>query len=153
MSQKWMVSNYSKNESRFSVMPNNEEHCADSLKRYGKSFSELHTWMDEPCLILGSQHRIYRHDPCVTPIEAKAIFGDLADHVCLDHIRLDETESRKCITTIWFQNTNFYDFESVLPVIKFTIQSNAGVLHFECEAVNISKDGKSRFTFVLVKRW
>jgi hypothetical protein len=134
-------------------MPNHEEHCADSLKRYGKSFSEIHRWMDEPCLILGSQHRIYRHDPYVTPSEAKAIFGDLADHVCLDHIRLDELESRKSITTIWFQNTNYYEIKSVLSVIKFTIQSPAGVSHFESEAVNISKDGKSRFTYILIKRW
>jgi hypothetical protein len=52
-------------------MPNHEEHCAESLRRYGKSFSELHSWMDEPSLILGAAHRQYRHDPYVTPIEAK----------------------------------------------------------------------------------
>jgi hypothetical protein len=134
-------------------MPNHDEHCADSLKRYGKSFSELHTWMDEPCLILGSQHRIYRHDPLVTPIEAKTIFGEGADHACLDHIRLDEIESRRSITTICLPNTNFYDFESVLPRIKFTIQSRSEVYNFECEAVSIGKDGKRRFTYILVKCW
>ena len=86
-------------------------------------------------------------------MEAKAIFGEGSDNACLDHIRLDELESRKSLTTIWFQNTNFYEVKSVLPVIKFTIQSHAGVSHFECEAVYISKDSKSRFTFILVKRW
>jgi hypothetical protein len=108
--------------------------------------------MDEPSLLLGAKHRIYRHDPCVTPREAKAIFGEGSDNACLDHIRLDELESRKCIATIWFPNTNFYDFESVLPVMKFTVQSPAEVFHFVTEAVKVSKDGKDRFTFVVVKR-
>jgi hypothetical protein len=76
-------------------MPNNEEHCKDSLRRYGKSFAELHAWMDEPCTILGATHRKYRHDPNTTPQEAKSLFGESADHACLDHIRLDALESRK----------------------------------------------------------
>lgn len=76
-------------------MPNHEEHCEDSLRRYGKTFSELHTWMDEPSTILGPNHRKYRHDPNTTPLEAKKIFGENADHVCLDHIRLDELDSRR----------------------------------------------------------
>jgi len=78
-----------------SFLPNHEEHCAESLKRYGKSFSELHSWMDEPSFLLGSSHRKYRHDPNFMPAEAKSIFGDFADHACLDHIRLDERENRK----------------------------------------------------------
>jgi hypothetical protein len=76
-------------------MPNHEAHCEDSLRRYGKTFSELHKWMDEPSAILGASHRKYRHDPNTTPREAKAIFGESADHACLDHIRLDELESRR----------------------------------------------------------
>jgi hypothetical protein len=76
-------------------MPNNKEHCEDSLRRYGKTFSELHTWMDEPSAILGANHRKYRHDPHTTPLEAKKLFGENADHACLDHIRLDELESRQ----------------------------------------------------------
>jgi hypothetical protein len=51
--------------------------------------------MDEPSTILGANHRRYRHDPHTTPQEAKAIFGYLADQACLDHIRLDELESRR----------------------------------------------------------
>jgi hypothetical protein len=76
-------------------MPNNEEHCEDSLRRYGKTFSELHKWMDEPSTILGASHRKYRHDPNATPLEAKKLFGENADHACLDHIRLDELETRR----------------------------------------------------------
>ena len=74
-------------------MPNNEEHSQESLKRYGKSFSELHKWMDEPSVILGANHRKYRHDPNTTPKEARQLFGENADNACLDHIRLDELES------------------------------------------------------------
>jgi hypothetical protein len=76
-------------------MPNNEEHSQESIRRYGKSFSELHKWMDEPSVILGANHRKYRHDPNTTPKEARALFGENADNACLDHIRLDELERRK----------------------------------------------------------
>jgi RNA polymerase subunit RPABC4/transcription elongation factor Spt4 len=76
-------------------MPNNAEHCEDSLRRYGKTFAELHRWMDEPSTLLGPTHRRYRHDPHTTPQEAKAIFGENSDNACLDHIRLDELESRR----------------------------------------------------------
>ncbi len=51
--------------------------------------------MDEPSAIMGANHRKYRHDPNITPKEAKAIFGENADNACLDHIRLDKLEKRK----------------------------------------------------------
>jgi len=76
-------------------MPSHKEHCEDSLKRYGKAFSELHRWMDEPSTILGPDHRKYRHDPNTTPYVARQLFGPLADQACLDHIRLDELEKRR----------------------------------------------------------
>ncbi len=76
-------------------MQNRKEHCAQSLKRYNRSFSELHRWMDEPSLHLSANHRKYRHDPNATPIEAKAVFGEGADNACLDHIRLDDLEVYK----------------------------------------------------------
>jgi hypothetical protein len=50
--------------------------------------------MDEPSTVLGASHRKYRHDPNTTPLEAKKIFGENADNACLDHIRLDELETR-----------------------------------------------------------
>jgi hypothetical protein len=76
-------------------MPSHEEHCQESLKRYGKSFSELHRWMDEPSTILGPHHRRQRHNPYTTPKITAELFGHLADQACFDHIRLDELESRR----------------------------------------------------------
>jgi len=70
-------------------MPSHEEHCQDSVRKYGKRFDDLHRWMDEPYEILGKRHRMYRHDPRTTPQEAKKLFGEYGDHACLDHIRLD----------------------------------------------------------------
>ncbi len=70
-------------------MPIHEPHCQDSLRKYGKRFDNMHTWMDEPCEILGKKHRMYRHDPYTTPQEAKRLFGIDAHHACLDHIILD----------------------------------------------------------------
>jgi predicted RNA-binding Zn-ribbon protein involved in translation (DUF1610 family) len=46
--------------------------------------------MDEPYDIGGKKHRIFRHNPEATPQEAKVLFGEFADHACLDHIRLDQ---------------------------------------------------------------
>jgi len=76
-------------------LPSHEEHCQESLRRYGKTFSELHRWMDEPSTIMGSKHRMHRHDPYKTPKVASALFGEYADQACLDHIRLDELERRR----------------------------------------------------------
>ena len=76
-------------------MPSHEEHCQDSLKKYGKRFDELHSWMDELSTLLIGGHRIYRHDPVATPPIAKEMFGELADQACLDHIRMDKEEKRK----------------------------------------------------------
>lgn len=74
-------------------MPSHEEHCQNSLKKYGGRFDELHRWMDEPCIVMGREHRMYRHDPYITPKEAKKIFGEYADQACLDHIILDWRKS------------------------------------------------------------
>lgn len=84
-------------------MPSHEKHCQDSLKKYGKRFDDLHSWMDETWEILGTQHRMYRHDPYTTPQEAKNIFGEYADHACLDHIVLDWRESPKRFNSIFKQ--------------------------------------------------
>lgn len=84
-------------------MPSHEEHCKDSLKKYGKPFGDLHSWMDGPSEILGTQHRMYRHDPYTTPQEAKKIFGEYADHACLDHIILDWRESPERFNSIFKQ--------------------------------------------------
>jgi TM2 domain-containing membrane protein YozV len=49
--------------------------------------------MDEPSEIMGSKHRMYRHDPYNTPKEARLLFGEYADEACLDHILLDRRSS------------------------------------------------------------
>lgn len=74
-------------------MPSREKHCQDSLRKYGKRFDDLHSWMDNPRQMLGRQHRMFRHDPKTTPQEAKTLFGEFADHACLDHIQLDMERS------------------------------------------------------------
>lgn len=104
-------------------MPSHEEHCRDSVRKYGKAFSDLHHWMDEPSTLLGKGHRVYRHDPIRTPPLAKKIFGELADQACLDHIRLDELESRRMQSqqpleltnqTEWFVNFLFPPLKDIL---------------------------------------
>ena len=102
-------------------LPSHEEHCEESFKKYGKTFSDLHRWMDEPSTLLGKGHRRYRHDPIQTPLLAKKLFGELADQACLDHIRLDELESRRnqqplelTDQTKWFVNFLFPPFEEII---------------------------------------
>ncbi len=83
-------------------MPNNKEHCEDSIKRYGYNFKEIHRWMDEPSNIIGKTHRKYRHDPHTTPKKAEQIFWNKVPEryrpyikdVVLDHIRLDKHQSQ-----------------------------------------------------------
>jgi len=76
-------------------MPSHEKHCQESLRKYGKRFDDLHSWMDEPRDIQGRAHRKFRHDPESTPQEARKLFGEFADHACLDHIRLDQMFSEE----------------------------------------------------------
>jgi hypothetical protein len=77
--------------------------------------------MDEPSTLFGKGHRRYRHDPIQTPLLAKKLFGELADQACLDHIRLDELESRRnqqplelTDQTKWFVNFLFPPFEEII---------------------------------------
>ena len=121
-------------------MPNHEEHCADSLKRYGRTFSEVHRWMDEPCSLLGSQHRIYRHDPFVTPKEAKTIFGENADNACLDHIELDELDSRQ-------KSIENKSFTEILPVV-ITVRYSGKRWRYECKGITQINEGKARFSYL-----
>lgn len=120
-------------------MPSHEEHCQDSLKRYGKRFDELHKWMDEPSTLLGPGHRKYRHDPNKTPQIAKALFGTLADQACLDHIRLDELESRR--KGIGWRGEIVYKMETdKLEVKVFRTCPNCGT-SYEDKLANCPKCG------------
>jgi hypothetical protein len=51
--------------------------------------------MDEPSQMLSGSHRKFRHDPNITPLETKKMFGENADNACLDHIFLDKATSRE----------------------------------------------------------
>ena|SRR3972149_3312694 len=80
-------------------MPNLEEHCKHSEKRYGVRGEDIHSWMDETSQIAGKSHRKYRHDLKSIPI-AIQIFGakygaDVVENIFLDHLKADSEESRK----------------------------------------------------------
>jgi len=84
-------------------MPSHEEHCQQSLRRYGFDFAEIHSWMDRPSLAYGIDHRKLNHDIYRTPYEAEKLFWDLVPEeqrenirwVVIDHIRLDAKTTRK----------------------------------------------------------
>lgn len=78
-------------------MPLHEEHCRHSEQRYGVRGDDIHTWMDEPSLIMGYSHREERHNPVRDAPMIIRIFGaeygdDLAKQIFLDHIYLDTKE-------------------------------------------------------------
>ena len=115
-------------------MPSHEEHCQESLKKYGERFDALHSWMDEPCNVQGKTHRMFRHDLIETPKEAKKLFGNLADHACLDHIRLDKKSSREAaVKTHAMFNSQAVLAEIEYNVLNEPIQSigNIGEIFFE----------------------
>lgn len=80
-------------------MPNHEEHCQHSFKRYGVRGDEIHAWIDEPSQIAGGSHRIHRHD--ITGLSTAIqlfgkIYGDeIVENIFLDHLKADSEESRR----------------------------------------------------------
>src|SRR3990170_4160872 len=77
-------------------MPNNEEHCEHSLKRYGVRGDDIHKFLDEPCRTMGQNHREYRHDTKTIKLVGE-VFGkkygrELAESIALDHITADHEE-------------------------------------------------------------
>jgi len=80
-------------------MPDHEEHCLHSEKRYGVRGDDIHRWIDEPSQVAGGSHRDYRHDldSLHTAIQ---MFGDeygteMVENIFLDHLRLDSREDRE----------------------------------------------------------
>ena len=74
-------------------MPNLEEHCKHSLKRYKIEGKEIHIWLDEPCRIFAGSHRQFRHDT-ETIMLAGNIFDKkygrvITENIALDHITMD----------------------------------------------------------------
>ena len=86
-------------------MPNLEEHCRRTLKRYGLEGRDVHAWLDEPSREYATAHRQFRHDTETIRL-AGEIFGkvygkSLAENIALDHIMVDhEEEIKRRNTTI-----------------------------------------------------
>ena len=80
-------------------MPNLEEHCQHSEKRYGVRGEDIHSWIDEPSQVAGGSHRDYRHD--LSSLQtAIQLFGELygvemVENIFLDHLKADSQEHRK----------------------------------------------------------
>lgn len=81
------------------IMPQHEEHCKNSEKRYGIRGEEIHTWMDEPSQVAGGSHRDFRHDlsSLQTAIQLfSGLYGtEMVENIFLDHLKADSAESRK----------------------------------------------------------
>jgi hypothetical protein len=93
-------------------MPNHEEHCLHSQRRYGIRGDEIHSWMDSPAREHGVFHRRFRHDPSSVRVVGD-IFGnkygkDLAEAVAWDHIFYDRE-----MTTL---NRNQYTPQNRVPL-------------------------------------
>lgn len=77
-------------------MPEHEEHCQHSFKRYGIRGDDIHTWMDEPSkIVIGASHRMFRHSYADLSM-AIQIFGEKygdknVENIFIDHLILDKT--------------------------------------------------------------
>ena len=80
-------------------MPNLEDHCQHSEKRYGVRDEEIHSWRDEPSQLAGGSHRDYRHDlsSLQTAIQlfSKLYGAEMVENIFLDHLKADSAEHRK----------------------------------------------------------
>jgi hypothetical protein len=70
-----------------------EQHCHESITRFGQSFEEVHRWLDE---FQGTpkyrmRHRRVRHHEAGIQ-EATALFGDVAAEAARQHIISDLKE-------------------------------------------------------------
>ena len=65
-----------------------KEHCADCVKELGEPFEEVHLWLDELFIILGTKHRDARHHlEGIEEIRKK--WGDKAARAAEIHILKD----------------------------------------------------------------
>ena len=74
-------------------MPKFEEHCAESVRLFGKPYAELHSWLDEfaGSERYGMRHRRVRHHQAGIN-EAVRIFGTDVGPVARQHIISDLQE-------------------------------------------------------------
>lgn len=80
-------------------MPEHEEHCLHSEKRYGIRGDEIHSWMDEPSSIAGVGHRQFRHGiedlPTAIQMFGRIYGEEMVENIFLDHLKADSEENRK----------------------------------------------------------
>jgi len=80
-------------------MPQHEEHCVHSERRYGVRGDDIHAWMDEPSRVSGASHRNYRHDlgslPTAIQMFGKIYGAETVENIFLDHLKADSEENRK----------------------------------------------------------
>lgn len=53
-------------------MPDLEEHCKHTYKRYGIEGRDIHQWMDDPSRKYSGKHRQFRHDTETIKLVARA---------------------------------------------------------------------------------
>ncbi len=86
-------------------MPSRRVHEMLDMLLFGKRYSWLHKWMDEPWKWLGKKHRIWRHDPWQTPLQALMISGGdwnaFVSAAC--HIVLDEDHVSPAILKLLYK--------------------------------------------------
>ncbi len=86
-------------------MPSRRVHEMLDMLLFGKRYSWLHRWMDEPYNRLGKKHRQIRHDPWKTPLEALIISGgDLNAYLsAAHHIILDQAHASPVIIELLYR--------------------------------------------------
>ena len=83
-------------------MPALKHHCKSSEKRTGKTYEDLHIWMDKPGEILEIDHRRVRHDLSYLE-EVREKWGvegvrEFLRHISEDYLDTAEKWGKKCAT-------------------------------------------------------
>lgn len=69
-------------------MPTFERHCSDCKAALGNEFPEVHKWLDEFFVKMGSRHRSVRHHEGGVE-EVRRMWGDEAAEAAAIHILAD----------------------------------------------------------------
>jgi len=116
-------------------MPNHNVHCAISKKRTGKSYSELHEWIDDQSFtkLCGVNHRRYRHHYTIKDENyIRRRWGDGAVIEWLFHIALDNLETaHKRAQKFGIEDKNYikiaFDGESRYIYSEFRVITEGGM--------------------------
>ena len=110
-------------------MPKNEVHCALSMKRTGKSYKQLHKWIDDNKENRGVDHRNKKHSYSkdLRDFIFKKYGGSEAVGEWLFHIALDYLDT--CTINEWNhkkEDINFYRFGFKCNGFIFYDEDNLG---------------------------